>query len=194
MVREPPNVRRDCYNKFQDYLKMPLSRPPRILHRLTFPLKPCHRPGITHLQQQRPHLLQNFGVISIQPVSLRRRQQRSLNKLCLYRDLGVSFTQSLSGTHHRDMLQLHELLAAKVHPRSAHLDHIDVLYSDTELAVCVIARLVRDDHAGDEGDIVVLQPLANALRPLVYVQEGANTVGGAMSECQQGEGRGRPAR
>lgn len=85
-----------------------------------------------------------------------------------------------SQTHHSDMLQLHELFSPKIHRRSAHLDHINVLDPNTEFPIGIVARLIRHDHTRDQSDIIVLQTLADSLRAFMYVQERADAVGCAV--------------
>lgn len=132
-------------------------------------LQPCERKLV--VGQGSLELLGSQLVRSVNPVLLLLREQSRLNHLVAVGD-------------HRDVLKPVERSAAEVVLRLDLLDNDDILDTDAKVAVLIIARLVRKDVAELEGELGVRRTGTNAHRALVDVEEGANTVTGAVAEVK----------
>lgn len=114
-----------------------------------------------------PSLLQDFGVVLIDPSGLGCSQQTRVDQLAAIWD-------------HRDMLEAKVRLVAKGVLSLYLADYDHVFDPDAICAVFVIPRLDGHDIAGRQGHLGILDASANADRAFVDIQEAADTMARAV--------------
>ena len=136
-----------------------------LLELSSLPLQPLHRPLIP--LKESLGLLHHLLVILIHPLPLLTAQQLHINQLPTH-------------GHHSHVLESQIRLVAKTMRRLRFASHDDVLDADAEIAVLVVTRFVREDVAGREGHLAVLDARADADGSLVHVEVGADAVAGPV--------------
>lgn len=123
------------------------------------------------LGQEGRHLLQALSMVGVDPLNLQVGQQGALNQLDLHGNQG-------------DMLKAVVAAATKVVEGIGLADQHDVLDTDTELAVLVVAGLVGQGHARNKRNVVVGNAGAASVGAFVDVQESTDTVTGSVTEVE----------
>ena len=79
------------------------------------------------------------------------------------------------------MLKLQISLASEVLPRLCHLDHHDILNSNSPSPIRIISWFIGNDHALCERDFVQRETRSDALRTFVDIEEVADSVSCAVT-------------
>lgn len=110
-------------------------------------------------------------MVGVDPLNLQVGQQGAVNQLDLH-------------GHQGDVLKAVVAAATKVVEGIGLADQHDVLDTDTELAVLVVAGLVGQGHAGNKRNVVVGNAGAASVGALMDVQESTDTVASSVTEVE----------